>query len=174
MRKSIALVIAISILGASPPLNEPARATAVEYSVMLALIIVVCITAIQKSDLPSEQKGHLINTVESWKSLPPTKENLAYVKKNTAQIQKLLPTASEPKTQAALRKYTTTANSKPPQPPKSNLTTTRSISNGLQQGKPGLTTTTTAPSALTNPGLLGGAGSAATTSSKTKLPATAH
>jgi hypothetical protein len=36
--------------------------------------------------------------------------------------------------------------------------------------------TTTAPSALSNPNLLGGsgAGSAATTSSKTKLPATAH
>jgi hypothetical protein len=109
MRTPIVLVIASSILAASPSLNEPARATAVEYAVMLALIIAVCITDVKKSDLPPAQKERLIHTIEGWKSLPPTKKTQAYIEKNSAQIRTHLATASDPKSQAALRKYMTKA-----------------------------------------------------------------
>jgi hypothetical protein len=110
MRTPIALVIASSILGASPSLNEPARATAVEYTVMLALIIAVCIGDVKKSDLPPAQKDRLIHTIEGWKSLPPTKKTQAYIERNSAQIRTHLATASDPKSQAALQKYMTKAN----------------------------------------------------------------
>jgi hypothetical protein len=167
MRKTIALAIAVSILGASPSLNQPARATAVEYAVMLALIIVACIDDVRSSDLPPAQKERLIHNLESWKSLPPTKQNGAYIQKNSAQIRKLLATASNPKSQAALQKYTTTAYFKVAQPSKvqvDDFTVTKKIDKSspklmLRTTTPHPTTTAT-PSALNNPSILGSGGAA--------------
>jgi len=107
----------------------------VEYAVGLALMIAACVTEIKRSDLPPAQKERLIHNIESWKSLPPTKKNLAYVEKNSAQIRKLLATASNPASQAALDKYTTKGKLKDApissvqksgssQTPKSNLSAT--------------------------------------------------
>jgi len=62
MRKSMALVIAISILGASPSLNEPARADLVEYSLLLQAVAWASsmINVVENSDLPPAQKERLI------------------------------------------------------------------------------------------------------------------
>jgi hypothetical protein len=176
MRKSIALVMALMVMVAPAPFNTPARAaTMVEYGLLVGIIALIV-----AADLPQSQKESLTRTVESWKNLPATKNNIAYVEKNAAQIKKLLATASDPKSQAALQKYIAKGNVGLKNPTNSNVTMRPSESKAAVQpqtnilssgGSKTSPTTTTAPSALTSPSLLGGSGgSAATGGSKAKLP----
>jgi hypothetical protein len=162
MRKTITLVMAVALFMGSASLNYPARADLIEYTLLLAFVALA--SAAADSQLPQPQKDRLIRTIESWKSLPPTKENLAYVEKHSAQIKKLLATANDPKSQAALQKYTTTAYFKPPQPSKVQMhdvtiTKTDKSSVKLMTTTP-KTTTTTTPSVLNNRSILGSGGAA--------------
>jgi len=176
MRKSIALIMAIIVMLAPAPSNRPAHAaTMVEYG-----LLVVLIGLIAAADLPQSQKERLTSTVESWKNLPATKDNIAYVEKNGAQIKKLLTTASDPKSQAALQKYMAKGDVGLKSRANSNATTRPSESKAAAPSRINILgsggsktspTTTTVPSALTSPSPLGASsGSAATAGSKAKLP----
>jgi hypothetical protein len=86
-------------------------------------------------------------------------------------MKKLLATASDPKSQAALQNYMAKGNVGLKTPINSGATTEPSV---RRQDKAGLTTPATkAPSVLNSPSILGAgaAGSISTTGNKAKLPA---
>src|SRR4030095_1511038 len=103
MRKSIIGMMIATMLFASTPFAKAQGIT--EYGAIRAFVATLVCMGLESSALTKDQKEHLIQKIEVWKNLPPTKENVAYVEKNSAQIKKLLATANDPKSQAALQKY---------------------------------------------------------------------
>jgi hypothetical protein len=109
MRKSIALVIAATLVVVSVPFNGPARAASmVEYALLMFAVLVA---NTKKSDLPQPEKERVLQTIETWKTMPATEKNIAYVKKNSAELTKLLANPNNPTSRAALNKFMSSPSS---------------------------------------------------------------
>jgi hypothetical protein len=128
MKKAITLMTALAFLAGPASWNQPARAVAdVEYGMLVAFIAILA-AAVAKSDLPPSQKYKLINTINRWKELPPTKKNVAYIRRNVARIRRLLATANEPNSRVALKRYMADKKS-----PRRKNKTTESMKYNLHQ-----------------------------------------
>jgi hypothetical protein len=92
MRKSVIAVAIATMLMAS---NSVAQVPVTEYSIVTALVDLV--KSVTDSSVSKEQKDRLLQKVEAWKKLPPTKENYDYVVKETAKIKTTITQAGKSK-----------------------------------------------------------------------------